>query len=325
MFKITKEISTPYQIKQSLPMSSCLAEKKHRFDQLLKDNFISKEKLVLVVGPCSADDPIAVHEYCQRLKSLADRVADKIIVVARVYTSKPHSDGDGFLGLAFHDADGNVVDLEKGLIKCRNMMLDCLEIGLPIADELLFCNHYDYFDDIVSYWFLGARSSLDTMHRSFASGIDTLVGVKNATDGNLLQTAQSLYAVSRPKTFLKDGCQIETSGNSYVHAVLRGYSTEDKMVANLDAQSIRAVVDYCNKFELNPFVMVDVSHANSNKVAKNQIINALEVASNKDISGIMIESYLNAGKGCGFGVSKTDDCLSFEQTEDLIWQLYKLR
>ena len=325
MFTTTKEILSSQQIKHALPLSHCLASKKQEFDKLIKDNFVSKDKFVLVVGPCSADDPVAVREYCQRLKSLADRVADKMLVVARVYTTKPHSDGDGYLGLAFHDADGDKIDLEKGLMKCRQMMIECLKIGLPVADELLFCNHYDYFDDLVSYWFLGARSSLDTMHRSFASGIDTIVGVKNATDGNLLQTAQSLYAVSRPKAFLKDGCQVETTGNTYVHAVLRGYSADDKMVANMDAKSIQTLVDYCMKFGLNPFVMVDVSHANSNKIAQNQIENALAVVEHKDVNGLMIESYLSYGKGCGFGVSKTDECLSFEQTEQLVLQLYSLR
>ncbi len=325
MFNKIKKITTAYQLKQDLPLTSKLIEKKQAFDAMLKANFVSKDKLVVVVGPCSADDPIAVREYCQRLKSLADKVADKIIVVARIYTSKPHSDGDGYLGLAFHNADGEVVDLENGLAQCRKLMIDCLEIGLPIADELLFCQHFDYFDDVVSYWFLGARSSLDTAHRNFASGLDTVVGIKNATDGNLLQTTQSIYAVSKPKAFLIDGYQVQTFGNKFVHAVLRGYSQNDKMVANLSDSDVNTLVDYCSKYGVDPFVMVDVSHANSNKVAQNQIKNALDVVSNKSVCGIMMESYLNFGKGCGYGVSKTDECLSFEQTEELILKLYQAR
>ena len=325
MFEVTKKIITPIKLKQQLPVDAKLAEKKANFDRMLKDNFVSKDKLVVVVGPCSADDPVAVQEYCQKLKTLADKVAQKIIVVARIYTAKPHSDGDGYLGLAFHEKESDNIDLDSGLYKCRQMMLSCLEVGLPVADELLFTSHYNYFDDLVSYWFVGARSSADTLHRSFASGIDTVVGVKNATEGNLLQTAQSLYAISRPKTFLLDGNQVVTSGNQCVHAVLRGYSNNEKLVANMDESSVSKMIDYCNLFGLNPFVMVDVSHANSNKVAKNQIENAFAVVGNKDVHGIMLESYLHHGKGNGYGLSKTDECLSFEETESLIWQLFQLR
>lgn len=325
MFNVTKVISSPDELIESLPLNPALAERKAAFDKMLKDNFLSKEKFVVVVGPCSADDTVAVHQYCQKLKGLADKVADKIIVVARIYTSKPHSDGDGFLGLAFHDKADDKVDFEKGLTKCRQMMIDCLKVGLPVADELLFGEHCSYFDDLVSYWFLGARSSTDTLHRNYASGLETVVGVKNATDGNLLQTAQSLYAITQPKTFLYDGLQVETDGNKYVHAVLRGYSVNEQMVANLDSASVQKMVDYCHKYNVDPFVMVDVSHANSNKIAANQIENALAVASNKDVHGVMIESYLNHGKGCGFGLSQTDECLSFEETEKLIEKLYQLR
>lgn len=325
MFKVTKIVSSPDELIQSLSLKPALAERKASFDTMLKDNFVSKEKFVVVVGPCSADDTAAVHEYCYRLKQLADKVSDKIIVVARIYTCKPHSDGDGYLGLAFHDSATDEVDFEKGITKCRKMMIDCLNIGLPIADELLFGDHCAYFEDLVSYWFLGARSSTDTLHRNYASGLETVVGVKNAIDGNLLQTAQSLYAISKPKAFLSDGLQVETSGNKFVHPVLRGYSVNEQMFANLDESTVQRMVDYCAKYGVDPFVVVDVSHANSNKIAANQIENALAVATNKDVHGVMMESYLQHGKGCGYGLSQTDECLSFEETESLILKLYKAR
>ena len=324
MFKVTQKICSSTQLKESLPISQTLAEKKQCFDDQIKDNFLSKDRFVVVVGPCSADDPVAVQQYCLKLKRLADKVASKILVVARIYTAKPHSDGDGYLGLAFHENDVELPNLNKGLYRCRQMMLSCLDVGLPIADELLFCQHYDYFDDLVSYWFLGARSSTDTYHRSFASGLNTVVGVKNAVDGNLLQTVQSLYAISRPKVFLQGDSQVETDGNQLVHAVLRGYSVNDKMFANFDDQTVSKCKSYVKQFGLNPFIMVDVSHANSNKVANNQIKNALAVVKNKDVNGLMLESYLFGGcKTNAFGVSKTDDCISFKETEQLILQLFE--
>ncbi|MBR2974331.1 MAG: 3-deoxy-7-phosphoheptulonate synthase [Clostridia bacterium] len=325
MFDVTKLISSPNELIKQLPVQPALAKTKASFDTALKENFLHKKKFVVVVGPCSADDPAALLEYCQKLKKLADSVAEKLLVVVRVYTAKPHSDGDGYFGLSFHDKADEAVDFEKGLYKCRQMMLNCLEVGLPIADELLFFDQYNYFGDLVSYWFLGARSSSDTMHRSYASGLDTVVGVKNGTDGNLLQTAQSLYAIGKPKAFLHAGMQIQTNGNKFAHAVLRGYSTNEQMNSNLDVQTVAKLKDYCNKLGVAPFVMVDASHANSNKIAKNQIKNALEAASNRDVNGLMIESYLHHGKGCGYGISQTDECLSFEETEDLILKLYNLR
>ncbi len=251
-----------------------------------------------------------------RLKEVADS-CPKLLVVARIYTAKPHSNGEGYKGTAFHLRLKDEVDLDEGIVRCRQMMVRCLEIGLPVADELLYPQLYDCTKDLVSYWFVGARSGEDSLHRDFASGLDVCCGIKNPIDGDIERCVDSIYAVSRPRAFPYGCMQYATEGCKFAHIVLRGGQTKGQYISNNNIESISLAKELLRKQGLNDYVMVDLNHANSGKVAFAQLDNArgaLQIGAD----GVMIESYLLGGKGCGYGVSQTDDCLDIETTEGLL-------
>ncbi len=318
MFTVQKTLPSAQSVKNAMPLDSKLNERKLQFDKQLKQNLCSKQKFVVVIGPCSADNVDAVTEYAQKLKAEADKHPN-LLVVVRVYTAKPHSNGEGYKGLCFHQKLADSVDLEQGILQCRKLMINCLEIGLPIADELLYPELYQYFDDLVSYWFIGARSSDDNLHREFASGLDLCCGVKNNSSGAVDQLVKSVYATSLPSHFPFRGRQIATSGNKFAHVVLRGGLGEEGFFQNISVEQIERTKLLLAQNNLSNFVMVDLSHANSGKIAIRQLENAKQCVSNGLVDGIMAESYLFEGthSDC-YGVSKTDDCLNFENTKLLL-------
>ena len=320
MFSEQKTLKSPCEYKKLLPLTSKLASRKRFFDDALKENFTSRKKFVVVCGPCSADDPEAMSDYLRRLKKVSDDCSD-LMVVARIYTSKPHSNGAGYKGAAFHLATDEKIDIDDGICRCRRMMLDCLREGLPVADELLYPQLYEYFDDLVSYWFIGARSSEDTLHRDIASGLDVCCGVKNATDGSVDKAVDSVYAVSRPCVFPYGGKQVATDGCKYAHIVLRGGYNNGEYTSNISSTDVAKAKDALRSLYLNDFVMADLNHANSCKRAERQVLNA-RIALEGGADGVMIESYLNAGGlSSSYGTSQTDDCLDFESTERLLQYL----
>ena len=323
MFTKQKKLQNARAYKKLVPLSEQLRQKKTQLDQQLKDNFISRKRFVVVCGPCSADDPTAMEEYLLKLKAVADRCPN-LFVVARIYTSKPHSDGQGYKGTAFHLTSDDSVDIDEGIVRCRQMMIRCLEIGLPVADELLYPQLYECFDDLVSYWFVGARSSEDSLHRGIASGLDVCCGIKNSTDGVIEKVIDSLYAVSNPCVFPYSGVQVATSGCKYAHIVLRGGLKNGEYAPNITPQDVsraRYILESYDK--LSGFIMADLNHANSGKVATRQMENA-KLALEAGVDGVMIESYLHAGgHSTKYGTSQTDDCISFEQTKLLLEYLQK--
>ena len=318
MFTKQKKLQSAKAYQKLAPLSGELRQKKAQFDQKLKDNFISRKRFVVVCGPCSADDPTAMEEYLLKLKAVADRCPN-LLVVARIYSSKPHSDGQGYKGTAFHLKSNDKVDLDEGIVRCRQMMVRCLEIGLPVADELLYPQLYEYFEDLVSYWFVGARSSEDSLHRGIASGLDVCCGIKNATDGVVEKVVDSLYAVSNPCVFPYNGVQMATSGCKYAHIVLRGGIRNGEYASNITPQDVsraRLLLESCGG--VSNYIMADLNHANSGKVALRQMDN-VRLALEAGVDGVMIESYLNAGgHSTKYGTSQTDDCMSFEQTKVLL-------
>ena len=171
MFYEQRKLPLPNDYKTSVQLSEELRSIKLKFDVELKNNLVSKKRFVVVCGPCSADDPATMHKYLVQLKKVANECRN-LLFVARIYTAKPHSDGRGYKGSAFNLHESDSVDIDSGIRRCRQMMLDCLSIGLPVADELLYPQLYECVDDLVSYWFVGARSSEDSLHRDFASGLD---------------------------------------------------------------------------------------------------------------------------------------------------------
>lgn len=318
MFVEQKKLPKPEYVYAKCPLGNKLNNLKRQFDEQIKDNFVTRKRLTVVCGPCSADDPAAMSNYLYKLKSVQTKYPN-LLIVARVYTTKPHSNGQGYKGTCFHENVSDYADLEEGIMRARKMMINCLELGLPIADELLYPELYPYFADIVSYWFVGARSSEDTLHRSFASGLDVCCGVKNGTDGDILKVIDSLYAVSNPCIFPFSGAQIATNGCKYAHIVLRGGKLGDQFKANILPEHISFAKEKLRTLGLNDYIMADLSHANSRKVAANQIENARIVACNPDINGVIVESYLNTGIAeNSYGVSKTDDCLNFDDTINVL-------
>ena len=318
MFIQQKKLPMVSEVKSRLPLGNQLEKIKLHWDEVLRENLFSKQKLVVVCGPCSADDPVAVGEYVAKLKQVAD-LCPNLLVVARIYTAKPRSNGTGYKGLCFGE---NGDDITSGIVACRQMMLDCLKVGLPIADELLYPELYEYFDDLVNYSFVGARSSEDSLHRAYASGLDVCCGVKNATDGDVDKLIQSLQAVSLPTVFPFSGNQMQTSGCKHAHVVLRGGAMEGEYQSNISKQQVAKLKQSLKSLGFNDFIMADLSHANSQKVAQNQIDNAKAVICDSNVNGVMIESYLFDGTdGSTYGVSKTDQCLGFEDTKSLLLML----
>ncbi len=318
MFTKQKTLPAVREIKSLLPLDSQREKIKLQWDEQLRQNLFSKQKLVVVCGPCSADDPVAVGEYVAKLKQVAD-LCPNLLVVARIYTTKPRSNGVGYKGLCFGD-DG--CDIQKGILACRKMMLNCLQVGLPLADELLYPELYQYFDDLVSYSFVGARSSEDSLHRAYASALDTCCGVKNSTDGDIDKLIQSLQAVSLPTVFPFLGQQMQTSGCKHAHVVLRGGTIDGEYQSNIGKAQVAQLKESLKRLDLNDFIMADLSHANSQKVAQNQIENAKSVICDVNVNGVMLESYLyNGNDGTTYGVSKTDACLSFDDTKQLLLML----
>ena len=323
MFLKQKKLQSANVYKRRAPLTDDLRLLKAQFDEQLKQNLIERKRFVVVCGPCSADDPRAMEEYLLKLKALQD-LCPNFFVVARIYTSKPHSNGQGYKGSAFHLTNSDEVDIDSGIVRCRQMMLKCLEIGLPVADELLYPELYECFNDLVSYWFVGARSSEDSLHRNIASGLDVCCGIKNATSGYVEEVVDSLYAVSNPCVFPYNGAQIATNGCKYAHIVLRGGVKDGQYVSNITRTHVDRAKSLLQFYGFNDFVMADLNHANSGKIARNQIENA-KLAVELGVDGVMIESYLHGGgHSCEYGTSQTDDCLSFEDTKDLLMQLQKL-
>ncbi|MEG2085952.1 MAG: 3-deoxy-7-phosphoheptulonate synthase [Clostridia bacterium] len=268
MFKTVKRVITPDELKKLLPITAELAEIKLQNDNLIKSIISGKDKRFLIVtGPCSADNIDAVMEYCIKLKVLSDKYIDKIVIMPRVFTAKPRTTGEGYLGMMYQP-DCDIVDIDKGVYKSREMMIRCIkETGMAISDELLYPEYYDYFDDLISYYFIGARSSENPEHRNIGSGLDMTVGVKNGTGGNLISLAGAVYACQRPKEFLLKGVQVKTEGNLYAHAVFRGFVDESGVFyTNYSENCLNTYGLICDNLGIsNKSVLVDRTQTAQNK------------------------------------------------------------
>ena len=281
----------------------------------MKRNLETRQRLTVVAGPCSADDEDAVLQYCGRLAELQKQYSP-LFIVARVYTCKPHSNGEGYQGLCI--TPHGAADVAQGLRCSRRLMLNVLKEGLPVADELLYPQLYRYFDDVISYAFLGARSSEEQLspRRGVGAGYPLRRKKFHRRQGG--SAVQSLYAVCKPNVFPFDGCQVQTDGCKYAHVVLRGGMDRQGYFSNMDGASTAKTKQLLENQGLCDFIMTDLSHANSGKVAKNQLENAKIAAADKNVNGVMAESYLMGGSGDGFGVSKTDECLSWNDTRRML-------
>lgn len=332
-----KKLPIPLETKKLYPltaeMQKIIAERQNE----LKAVFLGKtNKFVLIVGPCSANDSDAVLDYCSRLAKVQEKVKDVLYIIPRVYTNKPRTICDGYMGILHQPEQTEHPDLFNGIIAVRSLHSKVVgTTGLTTADELLYPENYKYVDDLLGYVSVGARSVEDQQHRFTASGIDVPVGMKNPTSGDLSVMMNAIYAAQHPHSFVYRGWAAHSHGNVLAHAVLRGYTDRlGKNYSNYQNDNILAVMDIYTKMNLvNPAVIVDCNHANSGKDPFKQIEIIKTVLQNrkhdedvkKMLKGFMVESYLEDGSqsidGKIYGKSITDPCLGWEKTERLIYTL----
>ncbi len=329
-----RKLPIPSEIKEMIPVDEKVHEIKKQRDEEIKNVFAGKsDKLILVIGPCSADREEPVIDYIHRLADVNDKVKDKLILIPRIYTNKPRTTGKGYKGMALQPDPEKKPDMLEGLISIRKLHKRAVEeTGLTTADEMLYPENHRYLSDLLSYVAVGARSAEDQQHRLTASGIGIPCGMKNPTSGDLSVMLNSIEAAQCAHTFLYRGWEVTTKGNEFTHAVLRGaVDRHGQNIPNYHYEDLVRLFDMYSERDLeNPAVIVDTNHANSSKKYIEQIRIAKEVLHSckysddvkKMVKGFMIESYIEDGCqkiGDGvYGKSITDPCLGWEKTERLI-------
>lgn len=329
-----RKLPVPQEIKKEYPLSVAFElVKKQRDEEIARIFTGESDKLILVIGPCSADREDAVMEYIHRLARVQEQVKDKIFIIPRIYTNKPRTNGTGYKGMVHQPDPTKAEDMLEGLISIRKLHRRAIEeTGFTCADEMLYPENFRYLSDLLSYVAVGARSVEDQQHRLTVSGMDIPAGMKNPTAGTLSVMFNSIYAAQSSHTFLYRGWEVHTSGNPLAHAILRGYANKHgESMPNYHYEDLLLTLRLYEEMQLaNPAVIVDTNHANSGKQYLEQPRILSEVLHccrhNNDIrkmvKGFMIESYLVDGAqkiGDGvFGKSITDPCLGWEKTEDLI-------
>lgn len=335
-----RKLPVPKEIKEMFPVSDKVAEiKKQRDDEIAKVFKGESDKLILVIGPCSADREEPVLEYIHRLAGINEKVKDKLILIPRIYTNKPRTTGKGYKGMALQPDPEKKPDMLEGLIAIRKLhMRAAEETGLTSADEMLYPENHRYLSDLLSYVAVGARSAENQQHRLTASGIGIACGMKNPTGGDISVMLNSIEAAQCGHTFLYRGWEVTTPGNPLTHAVLRGaVDQHGRNIPNYHYEDLLNLYEmYCARGLENHAVIVDTNHANSSKKYIEQIRIAKEVLHSckyspdikSMVKGFMIESYLEDGSqkiGDGvYGKSITDPCLGWEKTEKLILDIADL-
>jgi 3-deoxy-7-phosphoheptulonate synthase len=334
--KISSLIDTAEVRKAHALTGDDLAKKQVNDSALAKIIKGEDDRLLLVIGPCSSDNEKAVLDYAHRLSKLQEEVKDKIFIVMRVYTAKPRTNGDGYKGLVHQPDSEGATDLITGIKAVRRLQSRIIrETGLPLADEMLYPTNLIYFEDLLSYHAIGARSVEDQEHRFVASGLDIPTGLKNPTSGNLNVMFNAIYAAHNVQEFIYNGHEVKTDGNPLAHAILRGSSNEyGQNEVNYHYEELVKALDKYSEFGLeNPFILVDTNHDNSGKNFMEQIRIVREVLLNREwdkriadtVRGFMIESYLEDGRQDTpevYGKSITDPCLGWEKTVNLIREIH---
>ena len=332
-----RKLAIPMEVKEMYPLTGNIGKIKEERDAEIQKIFTGKsDKLLLIIGPCSADREDSVMDDLSRLAPIQERVKEKIMIVPRVYTNKPRTTGEGYKGMV-HQPDPNArPDLFKGIIATRQLHMRAVsETGMICADEMLYPENYKYLDDLLGYVAVGARSVEDQQHRLTASAIDCPVGMKNPTSGDLTVMMNAMLTAQHPHDFIYRGWEGHSGGNPYAHAILRGYVNQKGIThPNYHYETLQYVQELYDRWKLqNPAVVIDCNHANSGKNPFEQPRILKEVIYScryneglrKLVKGFMVESYLEDGNqpvdGGVYGKSITDVCLGWEKSERLIYEM----
>lgn len=324
------KLPIPKEVKEQYPVTAELQkiidERNSHIADIIKGQ---DDRLLLIIGPCSADHEDSVLDYVNRLRGVQEKVSDKIFIVPRIYTNKPRTTGKGYKGMLHQPDPDKKPDMYKGIVAIRKMHLRAIqETGFTCADEMLYPENHRYINDLLGYVAVGARSVENQQHRLTASGLNVPVGLKNPVCGSMLVMMNSIEAAQSGHTFLYRGWEVTTEGNPLAHAILRGYENKHaQSMSNYhyeDLQLLNAL--YQQKGFANPAVIIDTNHANSGKhpLEQPRIVNEVlnNCRYNKDIrklvKGFMIESYIEDGNQKIdehiYGKSITDPCLGWEKT-----------
>ncbi|MCD7864287.1 MAG: 3-deoxy-7-phosphoheptulonate synthase [Lachnospiraceae bacterium] len=339
-FVYDKLLPTPQEILAAYPLPDNLAKIKAARDAEISAVLEGKsDKFLVIIGPCSADNEDAVCDYITRLAAVNDKVKDRLILIPRIYTNKPRTNGDGYKGLASQPNPNQKEDFAAGLLAVRHMHTRAMrETGLSAADEMLYPENWPYVEDLLSYVAIGARSVEDQHHRLVSSGFDVATGMKNPTSGDFTVMLNSIYAAQQKHTFTFRGYEVSTDGNPLSHAILRGSTSKNgRNLPNYHYEDLITLLNMYQERDLkNLACIVDTNHSNSNKKFKQQIRIVKEVLHSRRldhdihnmVKGLMIESYIEEGSqkiGEGvYGRSITDPCLGWQDSEELIYYIAEM-
>jgi 3-deoxy-7-phosphoheptulonate synthase len=339
--EFVRKLPIPMEVKEMYPLTASMEAIKEKTDIEIKKVFTGKsDRFLLIIGPCSADREDAVIDYVMRLREVQEKVADKILIIPRIYTNKPRTTGDGYKGMLHQPDPHEKPDMFAGVVAIRKLHMRALaETGFGCADEMLYPANYRYLSDLLSYVAIGARSVENQDHRLTASGLDIPVGMKNPTGGDISVMMNAITAAQHKHTFIFRGWEVNTEGNPYAHAIMRGYvNKHGQSLPNYHYEDLVGLAEaYAKSGLANPAAIVDTNHANSGKKYLEQIRIAKEVLHSRNYSadvknlvkGLMIESYIEdgcqkIGDGEVYGKSITDPCLGWEKTERLIYDIAEL-
>ena len=335
-----KKLALPVEVKEMCPLTGKMGDLVDKKKAELEEVFAGRSnKLILIIGPCSADREDSVIDYISRLCPIQEKVKDKIIIVPRIYTNKPRTTGEGYKGMLHQPDPNEKSDLFKGIIATRHLHMRAIEeTGFACADEMLYPENYQYLDDVLAYVAVGARSVEDQQHRLVASGIAAPVGMKNPTSGDISVMMNGILAAQHSHTFIYRGWEVHSEGNPFAHAILRGYTNKHgESQPNYHFEDLIRLCDAYDERDLvNPAVIIDTNHSNSGKNPFEQprIIKDVLYSTRHDervkkiLKGFMVESYIEdgcqkIGEGV-YGKSITDPCLGWEKTEKLIFEIADL-
>ena len=340
-FKFVKQLPSPEEIKEMSPVTEEMKKVKETRDRLIQDVITgSSDKFLVIVGPCSADNEEAVCDYTNRLAKVQEKVADRLVLVPRIYTNKPRTTGEGYKGMLHQPDPEAKPDVLAGILAIRHMHIRSIkETGLTSADEMLYPDNWHYLSDLLSYVAIGARSVENQEHRLMVSGLDIPVGMKNPTSGDFSVMLNSVVAAQHGHDFISRGWEVSTEGNPLTHTILRGaVNKHGNTIPNYHYEDLQLLLEMYGERDLaNPAVIIDANHSNSGKKYEQQIRIVKEVLHSRLVSkdirqlvkGVMVESYIEPGNqkiGCDhiYGKSITDPCLGWEESERLLYTIAEM-